>query len=148
MRQTEVTEADILNVIRLWVTSLELEDAGDPDDLLARPMWHLFEAEQHLIMAACVYLGMPCPRNVAFSCMNTVEQPSDCEVVLFWAENPTVSLDPERFVRGTAVRLSEYTWPGVNLVKKRDEHIRYVIWRISLLKKTMDKEAPECISGR
>jgi hypothetical protein len=148
VRQADVTEADVINVISIAKTCLETQDACGFDELAGVPAWHLFEAEQYLITAACIYLSMPPPRAVTFSCLDSVEAACECEVQLFWVKNRRASLDPGKFVEGAISRMSEYRWAGADLAVKLDEHAKYVIWRVSLLKKAMDKEAPACISGK
>ncbi|GAF68867.1 unnamed protein product, partial [marine sediment metagenome] len=85
MRQADVTDYDAANVMRLWKTFLDAEDAGSLEDLPAMDVWHIFEAEQFLVMAACASLGLPVPISVTFSAMDTIEQPCECEVYLFWS---------------------------------------------------------------
>ncbi len=147
MRQADVKSDDIVNVIGLWQKAMDEENAGEISELLGQAAWHLFEAEQHLIGAACIYLGIRAPRAVTFSCLDSIEGAGRCEAVLFWPKVPASSLNPDSFVEDTAVRIHEYRWPGEDLVVRRDEHIKYVVARMSLLRKAMDKEAPQCTFG-
>lgn len=148
MRQIDITAGDVLDVRRLWQTFLEGQDAASLDKMPGLPGWHIYEAEQYLIMAACAHLHMPVPTAVSFSDMNAIERSCTAEVYIFWAEGKTASLADGRLVPGSAVCLDEYHWAGKEMFTKTSDHIEYVIWRMSILKAMLDKEGMPCISGR
>lgn len=148
MRQADVTEADVLNVTRIWHQLLASQDAPDFDEMPSLPVWHIFEAEQYLITAAFAHHGMTVPTSVTFSAMDSIEESCECEVLLFWAKARTYKLFLGHATPGTAVRSDEYRWPGRDLFVKTADHIKYVIWRVSLLKDALVKEGAACISGR
>jgi len=148
VRQVDVTEADVLNVTRFWRQLLADQDAPGLNELPCLPVWHIFEAEEYLIKAAFAHHGITVPTSVTFSAMDTIEENCECEVLFFWAAARTIALSLGHVVSGTAVRVDEYKWPGRDLFVKTADHIKYVIWRVSLLKDALVKEGAVCILGK
>ena len=110
----KLVKAELDRIRETWCATMHEQMDMNCNELYRLQPWQLFEAMQYLVDAICTYLDMLMPVGVSFCFMNSVEEPCECELLLFWNMLGTKEprLDPHKLVAGKSMQLDEFPWPG------------------------------------
>jgi len=144
----DVTDEAVANVLRLWTDIMSNEIAGDVNELGDKEPWHLFEATEHLIAAACEHLGMPSPVHVYFTDIDDVVAECECIICLVFPRDATGTpfFDSDTVYNVRAAQLTNFTWPGLVIAdkEKRIPYIKFIIQRLQQFKRNSPWRGSKC----
>ena len=150
----ELTKAAVEQIRQKWYERMAAQMDQNCDKLNVLQPWQFFEAMECLVCAICTHLSMLLPIRVLFSVMNSIEEPCECELLLFWSMMafdptqvgaPVPLFDPHRMTAGKAMRLDEIQWPGRRLASigphpklVMTDTIKHWEWRLRIVKAIME----------